>query len=51
MCVDGFTGALYLDKPREIDRYNAAFTNIWETSLDEQASQELITQVIRELAK
>ncbi len=49
--VESFTGALYLDKPRELDRYNAAFTNIWETSLDERASQELITQVTRELGK
>jgi transcriptional regulator with XRE-family HTH domain len=47
--VEGFTGALYLDRPRELDRYDDAFTNIWETSLDERASQELITQVIREL--
>jgi transcriptional regulator with XRE-family HTH domain len=49
--VESFTGALYLDKPRELDRYDAAFTNIWETSLDERASQELITQITRELGK
>jgi transcriptional regulator with XRE-family HTH domain len=49
--VDGFTGALYLDKPHEIDRYDTAFTNIWESSLDERASEELITQVARELGK
>jgi hypothetical protein len=47
--VEGFTGALYLDRPREIDRYDTAFTNIWETSLDERATHELITQVTREL--
>jgi transcriptional regulator with XRE-family HTH domain len=46
--VEGFTGALYLDKPREIDRYDTAFTNIWEAGLDERASRELITQVARE---
>ncbi|HET9257489.1 MAG TPA: helix-turn-helix transcriptional regulator [Pseudonocardiaceae bacterium] len=47
--VESLTGALYLDKHRELDRYNTTFTNIWETALDEQASQELITQVTREL--
>lgn len=33
--VESLTGALYLDKPREINRYDTAFTNIWESSLDE----------------
>lgn len=49
--VDGFTGALYLDKAREIDRYDAAFASIWESALDEKASRELITEVARELEK
>ncbi|MGH3720487.1 MAG: helix-turn-helix domain-containing protein [Pseudonocardiaceae bacterium] len=49
--VDGFTGDLYLDKPHEIERYDTAFTNIWESSLGEEASQKLITQVERELGK
>jgi hypothetical protein len=49
--VDGFTGDLYLDRPHEVEQYNTAFTNIWESSLDERASQELITQVTRELGK
>ncbi|MGH4002130.1 MAG: helix-turn-helix domain-containing protein [Pseudonocardiaceae bacterium] len=49
--VESFTGALYLDKPREVDRYDTAFTNIWVSALDERASQELITQVARELGK
>ncbi|PZS14667.1 MAG: transcriptional regulator [Pseudonocardiales bacterium] len=49
--VESFTGALYLDKPHEVARYNTAFKNIWESSLDERASQELITQVARELEK
>ncbi|MGH3777871.1 MAG: helix-turn-helix domain-containing protein [Pseudonocardiaceae bacterium] len=49
--VESFTGALYLDKPREVDRYDTAFTNIWLSSLDERASQELISQVARELGK
>lgn len=49
--VESFTGALYLDKPHEITRYETAFKNIWESSLDEKASWELITQVTRELEK
>ncbi len=49
--VESFTGALYLDRPHELERYNTAFTNIWESALDERASQELITQVTRELGK
>jgi transcriptional regulator with XRE-family HTH domain len=49
--VESFTGALYLDRPHEVARYDTAFKNIWESSLDERASQELITQVTRELVK
>jgi transcriptional regulator with XRE-family HTH domain len=49
--VESFTGALYLAKPHEVARYDTAFKNIWESSLDERASQELITQVTRELGK
>lgn len=47
--VEGFTGDLYLDKPHEIERYTTAFTNTWESALDEAASRKLITQVAREL--
>ena len=46
--VESLTGELYLDKPREIDRYAATFTNIWESSLDETASGQLISQAARE---
>jgi len=47
--VDSFTGALYLDKPGEIDRYKMAFTDIWETALNESASHELITEAVKEM--
>jgi hypothetical protein len=47
--VDGFTGALYLDKPAEIERYAQAFTDIWETALDEEPSRDLIQQTMREI--
>jgi transcriptional regulator with XRE-family HTH domain len=47
--VDGFTGALYLDKPREVERYANAFDSIWSAALDEPASRELIHQAAEEL--
>jgi hypothetical protein len=43
--ADGYTGGLYLDKPNEVDQYEAAFQEIWEASLDEQASRRLIAEV------
>ncbi|WP_411141403.1 helix-turn-helix domain-containing protein [Streptomyces sp. x-80] len=43
--ADGYTGGLYLDKEREVKQYDAAFDSIWEASLDEQASQRLISEV------
>ncbi|MFC8008953.1 helix-turn-helix domain-containing protein [Streptomyces cinereoruber] len=49
--VDGFTGALYLDKPHEIDRYDAAFKAIWGSSLDHEGTQSLLLQAKRELSK
>jgi transcriptional regulator with XRE-family HTH domain len=48
--ADGFTGALYLDKPGEIDRYDRAFTDMWATAADEAATHDLIGQAARELA-
>jgi transcriptional regulator with XRE-family HTH domain len=47
--VDGFTGALYLDKPHEIDRYSTAFKDIWGAALDEMSTKDLIAQAAREL--
>jgi transcriptional regulator with XRE-family HTH domain len=46
--VDGFTGALFLDKPGEVSRYNAAFNDIWATALDEAASRDLIAKAVEE---
>ncbi|WP_329148305.1 helix-turn-helix domain-containing protein [Streptomyces sp. NBC_01456] len=43
--ADGYTGGLYLDKPREVEQYDAAFQGIWETALDDQASRRLISDV------
>ncbi len=49
--MDGFTGALYLDKPNEVDRYAQAFDSIWATALDEPRSRTLIRQAAKELGK
>jgi hypothetical protein len=46
---DGFTGALYLDKPQEVERYSQAWDNIWATALDEAASKKIIHQAAEEL--
>jgi hypothetical protein len=47
--MDLFTGALYLDKPREIERYAEAFGGIWDAALDEGASRDLIHHAAEEL--
>lgn len=49
--ADLFTGALYLDKPGEIERYSEAFEDIWQTALGESASRDLITQAAEELRR
>jgi uncharacterized protein DUF5753 len=46
--VDGFTGALYLDKPEEIERYEAAFDAIWSSALDEARSRSFLHEAARE---
>jgi transcriptional regulator with XRE-family HTH domain len=48
---DGFTGALYLDKPNEVERYAQAFGRILDACLDEDASRSLIQQAAEELRK
>ena len=47
--VDSFTGALFLDKPHEITRYNSAFEDIWSAASDEADTKNFITAVAREL--
>lgn len=41
---DLFTGAIYLDRPNEVERYDRAFEEIWETALDNQKSSDLLLQ-------
>lgn len=47
--ADIYTGAIYLDKPHEVERYDQAFGEIWETALGEGASRDLIRQAAEEL--
>lgn len=47
--ADLYTGALYLDKPAEIDRYTKAYAGIWQHTLDEEASRGLIQQAAEAL--
>ena len=47
--MEGFTGALYLDKPHEIERYATAIENIWSASLNEARTKKLIHEVAKEL--
>jgi hypothetical protein len=49
--VDGFTGALYLDKPHEVERYANAFSSIRDAALDEPGSIGLISKTAEELRR
>lgn len=46
--VDGFTGALYLDKPAEIDRYEVAFDTIWTSAFNEARTVSFLHEAARE---
>lgn len=46
--VEGFTGALYLDKPNEINQYQAARESILHVALDHGDTQCLIEATARE---
>lgn len=44
-----YTGALYLDKPAEVERFDAAFEAIWNTALDERSSRNLIGRTAKDM--
>ncbi|MFI2281839.1 helix-turn-helix domain-containing protein [Nocardia beijingensis] len=46
--VEGYTGALYLDKPDEIDRYRIARSNVENAALDEEESRALLVAIAEE---
>jgi transcriptional regulator with XRE-family HTH domain len=45
---DGMTGALYLDKPGEVERYTGVFAGLTDISLDEPSSASLIHRAAEE---
>ncbi|MGW0809457.1 helix-turn-helix domain-containing protein [Nonomuraea sp. NPDC002799] len=45
--VDGYTGALYLDKPNEVERYSTAFEYMWRSALNEHDSLDLLSEAAR----
>jgi transcriptional regulator with XRE-family HTH domain len=47
--ADIYTGAIYLDKPHEVERYDRAFGDIWEAALGEDKSRGLIQAAAEEL--
>ncbi|GAB6903655.1 helix-turn-helix transcriptional regulator [Kineosporia succinea] len=49
--IESLTGALYLDRPAEVQHYDTAWTSIWSSSLDQAASAELMRHVAREFRK
>lgn len=49
--VPGFTGALYLEQPGEIRRYQEVYADIKAAALDEPASRTLIRQAAQEYAR
>lgn len=49
--TDLYTGALYLDKPSEVTRYDQAFEGIWGVSLDESESRARIQQAAEAMEK
>lgn len=48
ICVDSFIGALFLDKPHEVAKYDNAFKDIWSAAASVTDSRELIIRVARE---
>ncbi|WP_405497675.1 helix-turn-helix domain-containing protein [Nocardia sp. NBC_00511] len=49
--IEGFTGALYLDKPGEIDEYRLACKVIRSVAMDERETRQLIEKLAKEFEK
>jgi hypothetical protein len=47
--TDLFTGALYLDKPHEVEKYDQVFAKVWDASLKEGASRDLVRRSAEEM--
>jgi transcriptional regulator with XRE-family HTH domain len=46
---DIYTGAIYLDRPHEVERYAQASGDIWKAALDETESRNLLLAMAEEL--
>jgi transcriptional regulator with XRE-family HTH domain len=46
--IEGITGALYLEKPREVEKFAGVFASLVDSALDVRASQSYILQAARE---
>lgn len=44
-CLEHYTSSVFLDTPRDVHRYHAAFSHLSAAALDRDRSAELITQV------
>lgn len=49
--VEGYTGALYLDRDNEIQQYRAAIAEITRVALDESDTRDLVTEIAREMRR
>lgn len=49
--VEGFTGDLYLDKAHEIERYDQAFTSLWDAALNTKGTQNILRNAAKEFAQ
>jgi Domain of unknown function (DUF5753) len=47
--LESQTGSLYLEKPLEVDRYQAIFNHLVAKALDPDESKDLIAEVAAEL--
>lgn len=48
---ESLTGALYLDQPKELERYEQVWSALANRALDKRESGELITKIMREMTE
>ncbi|MFF2023764.1 helix-turn-helix domain-containing protein [Streptomyces sp. NPDC058171] len=48
---DTFTGGYYLDKDREVQQYEQAFTGIWLKALDEESTRRLLADAAKTMGE
>jgi transcriptional regulator with XRE-family HTH domain len=49
--VEGFVGALFLEKPHEVERFGTVFADLWSAACDEAESRVLIRTAAREFMR